>query len=197
MPNNRLKKKIATWAFGWINWRTIKQATHHGRQGSDEIETVVDSIHSQLLESSGGILARSCSLSTGCQGGWMRVSNSLCPHFKIAPFLHSTSASSSFSSTSLNGWQSPGLMCPLLCRHWAKMQTHCETSLKILIWITLTRASRLFTRKDIAIQFPGVNLHGALIGFLVVFTFSSGVDCSSKRRLKYLLLSACHCVFSG
>lgn len=108
---------------------------HHGRQGSDEIQSVVDSIHSQLPESSGGMLARSCSLSTGCHGGWMRVSNSLCPHYKIAPFLHSTSASSSFSSTSPNGWQSPGLTCPLLCRHWAKIQAHCETSLKVLIWV--------------------------------------------------------------
>lgn len=45
------------------------------------------------------------------------------------------------------------------CRHY------CETSLKILIWVRLTRASRLFTRKDIAIQFPGVSLYGILMGF--------------------------------
>lgn len=123
--------------------------------------------------SSRRISAHSCNLSTGWHGGWMRVSNSLCPHFNIT--LHSISAPSSFSSTSLNGWQSPGLMCPLLCRHQAKMQTRCETSLKVQIWVRLTRASRLFTRKDIAIQFRGVSLHGTFIGFLgcVYFLFRS------------------------
>lgn len=130
---------------------------------------------SSFPRSSGGISARSWNLSTSCHGGCMWVSNSLCPHFKITPLLHSVSASSSFSSTSPNGWQSPGPSCPLLCRHRAKMQTRCETSLKVLIWVRLTRASRLFTRKDIAIPFPGVNLHGKFIGFLacVYFLFRS------------------------
>lgn len=121
---------------------------------------------SSFPRSSRGISSRSCSLSTGCHGVWMQVSNSLCPHFKITRLPHSISAPSSFSSTSPNGWQCHGLMCPLLCRHWAKMQTQCETSLKVLILVTLTRASRLFTRKDIAIQFPDVSLHGTFIGFL-------------------------------
>lgn len=96
------------------------------------------------------------------------LSLSLCPHLKITSLLHSVSTSSLlfFSSTSPNRWQSPGLMCPLSCRHRAKMQTHCETFLAVLIWVRLTRASRLFTRKDTAIPFPGVSLHGTFIGFL-------------------------------
>lgn len=142
---------------------------HHGRRGSDEIQSVVDSSHARPAassQSSGGISSGSWSLSTSCHGGWMWVSNSLCPHFKITSLLHSISTSSSFSSTSPHSCQSPGLMCPLLCRHRAKMQTHCETSLKVLIWVRMTRASRLFTRKDIALLFPGVSLHWTFIVFL-------------------------------
>lgn len=96
---------------------------------------------------------------------------------KITSLRRSISTSSLlfFRSTSLNRWQSPGLMCPLLCRHHAKMQTHCETSLAVLIWVRLTRACRFFTREDMAISFPGVNLHGTFIGFLgcVYFLFMS------------------------
>lgn len=151
---------------------------------------------SSFPRSSRGISARSWSLSTGCHGGWMWVSNSLCPHFKIPPLLHSISASSSsFSSTSPNGWQSPGLMCPLLCRHGAKMQTHCETSLKVLIWVRLTRASRLFTRKDIAIQFPGVTLPGTFIGFLGCVYFLFRRWWQPREKVKVFVsvcMSPCH-----
>lgn len=105
----------------------------------------------------------------------MWVSILLCPNFKITPLLRSISASACFTSTPQNGWHSPGPVCPLSCRQRAKMQTHWDTSLKVLIWVRLTRASRLFTRKDIAIQFPGVSLHGTFIAFYgcVYFLFRS------------------------
>lgn len=83
---------------------------------------------------------------------------------------HSVSASSLLpppaSSTSLNRWQSPGLMCPLSRGLGAKMQTHCEAFLVELIRVRLTRVSRLFIRKDTATLFPGVRLHGTVKGFL-------------------------------
>ena len=93
-----------------------------------EFPSVFEFIHSHpcsFPSSSRGMLACSCRLSTSCHGGWMQVSNSLIPHFKIRPFLHFIFAfpsSSSFSSTSPRVWQFPRLMCPPLCRHQAKMQ---------------------------------------------------------------------------
>lgn len=60
----------------------------HGRRGSDEIHSVVDSIHSHD-GSCRGISSRTCSLSTGCHEGRIWVSVWLCPNFKITPLLHS------------------------------------------------------------------------------------------------------------
>lgn len=120
--------------------------------------------------------------------------NSLCPHFKSTSSLHSissSSSSSSVSSTSAHVWQRSCLMCPLLCTHQAKMQA-LLWGISPLMWVRLTRATGLFTRKDIAFQLPGVSLNGTRTGFFgAMFTFSLEVDGSLDRRLKYLFLSAC------
>lgn len=107
------------------------------------------------------VLFCSCRLSTSCCRGWTWVRTPLCPHFNEISFPHS------FVLVPLQQTSGgPLVWCALYyvgirprCRR------RCETFLQVLMGGGLTRASRSFTRKDIASWFPGVSLNGTQIDF--------------------------------
>lgn len=129
---------------------------------------------------------RSWSLSTSCHGGWMRVRGSVCPHLKITLPFHSMSTSSCLFLVPLRSIDgSPPARCALDYIGSRSARKHAEMFLKVLLLLRLTKAPRLLRRKDIAISFSGVRLHGMCLGLLscVYFLLESWWTPTEKERV--------------